>query len=136
MTDSCGSVTAHSRYCAARNKKTAVVFFGFSALEVAWHWGAIYGPLLQPRGSVFLFLGLIGAVVLMFDLMISLKCFRERLVLALGATSFLVVLIEQLTPGLTEATLVRTGQLILSLWVVATLASTSLLISAAGWRKP
>ena len=136
MTDPCGSGAVHFRYCAARNKKTATVFFGFSALEVAWHWGAINGPLPQPRASVFLFVGLIGVVVLMFDLMLSLTCFRERLVLALSAASFLIVLTEQLSPALTEAVLVRTGQLVLALWIVATIASASLLISAVGWPRP
>lgn len=130
-----GFRAAHSRYCAARNKKTATVFLCISALEVAWHWGAISRALPRPPASMYVFVGLIAALVLMFDLMLSLRCFRERLVLGLGAASFLIALIEQMSPDLAASVLARAGQLILLLWVVAAFTSASLLLSATGWRR-
>jgi hypothetical protein len=120
----------HARYCAARNRGTAALFLGFSALEVFYAWHNLSKPLPCERPSIVLIAGLLYCIALLVGLCLSFTCFRERLALGLGAAVLVVRVVARAAPALAAVYTSGVRELSLFLWASAALASLALLKSA------
>ncbi len=123
-------LTVHSRYCAARNRGTAVVLSLFSAGVVFLKYRALHAPPPKENRDIIVSIAVIAVIVFLAQLMAVLRCVRERLLLALAITSFAVDLASRLLPKLSvpASGSFRAGSLIL--WIAVLLVSLSLLASA------
>ena len=120
----------HSRYCAARNVGTAVIFLGFTALEVFYALRDWSTPLPSERPSAFLIIGFLFTMAYLVILSVDLACFRERLVLGIGVVAFGLRLFVHIAPSLAlpYSRAIRDVQSFL--WFSAALTSLALLKSA------
>ncbi len=120
----------HARYCAARNRGTAAIFLGFSAMEVAYAWHDVSKPLPGEQYSIFLVVGLLCCIAFLVDLSLTLTCFRERLVLIIGAADFALMLVVRAAPATAAEHASAFREIPLLLWAASALVSLALLKSA------
>ena len=125
------SANWHPRYCAARNWRTALGFLAVSVYGVCVPAGRpLEGPLAGRGDSpVFLFLYLLAVVVLV-RLLFILRCFRERLVLALGISDVCLGFAALAVPRALAPWNGFVKQVSTLAWILAGLVSVSLLVSS------
>jgi hypothetical protein len=121
---------AHTRFCAAKNWRTALGLLLFSAVEAFICWTELAKPLADHRSSVVVLLGYGCAVFILIQIALPLRCYRERVVLALAIVSFLKAILVGLGPGLVAPGAHFARELSFLLWAAASLTSLSLLYSA------
>lgn len=121
----------HSRFCALRNWKVSLIFFLFSALQVILRWRALGAAPQGQQRSVIFYVAVVAVIAALGDLMMALKCLRERVVLILAMASFTFILVKGLMPGLVIKVAITSGKGMLMLWIVASIVSLSMLRSAS-----
>lgn len=126
----------HARYCAARNRGTAAVFLAVCALEAFFSWRDLYKPLPPDTQPIFDAVGIAFCIVFLMSLLRSFTCFRERLVLSVGAAILLLQLALIIAPSFAKAFGSAARNFSLLLWTLAALASLALLKSALGAPTP
>lgn len=121
----------HSRLCALRNVKTAVIFLLFCVLQAWMGWREI-GESVAPAGqSLIFYIAEIAVIAALVDFIVALKCLRERLVLGLAIFSFLLGLVGSLAPrALSAIPSASVKDLQFLLWLAASLVSVTLVYSA------
>lgn len=130
----------HTRLCANRNIRVALIVVAFCGMEVALSWRSLGGNKPVEHDTSF-FLGHVIAIAGLSVLFAGFRCLRERLVLALAIIKFATGLVSGFAPALVSSTssFVKRGDLML--WVIATGLSISMLVSSVrfkyfpgGWR--
>jgi hypothetical protein len=130
MIDSRSHSTYHARFCALENWKVSLIFFLFSALQVVLRWRAVGG---SPRGqeqTVIFYVGVVAVIAALGDLVVALKCFRERVVLALTIVSLVFILVKASCPDVVAPVATASERAMLILWMIACAVSLSMLVSA------
>ena len=123
-------IDAHARFCAVRNWKASLVFLLFSTFEGVLCWRELTAPLPAQRASTVTLLGYSFVVLLLVDVMLSLRCFRERIVLSLGILGFLKAILVGVAPGLIALDARTVREFSFLLWATASLISLSMFLSA------
>ena len=123
----------HSRYCAVRSMRMALIFVAFCTLEVFLSWKTLGKSFSEY--SIFEILrdiAVIGACVIF---MLMYKCFWERFVIGLIIVRYVTGLVTGFAPHIIDpfSGLVRLGNL--ALWVLALIVSLSMLVQSA-WNPP
>jgi hypothetical protein len=134
MTVSQDSSDYHQRYCALRNRKASLIFFAYCLFEVLIRWHSLgRGQEIEPRSVIF-YIAVVAVIAALGDLVVALKCFRERLVLAIAIVSFVFVLLKGVLHSLITAVGGTVGRVFLIVWIIAMLVSLSMVVSA--YRGP
>ena len=128
------SSTYHSRFCALRHWKVALTFFLFCVLQVILRWRELGKPPQGEQQSVIFYVAVVAIIATLGQLVIALKCFRERVVLILAIVSGTFILVKALWPAQIAAVAVTSERALLTLWIVASAVSLSMLVSALRGR--
>jgi hypothetical protein len=124
----------HQRFCALRNTKTSLVFLGYCSFEVILRWHSLgRGQEIEPRSAIF-YIALVAVILALGDLVVALRCFRERLVLAVAIISFVFILMKGVLPSWTAAVAVPAARVLLILWTIALSVTLSMVVSLL--RRP
>lgn len=120
----------HERLCPNRNLPMALIVVAFCGMELVLSWRSLGRSSPIEHDKLF-FLGPVIAIAVLAMLFVEFRCIRERLVLALAMIRLATGLVSTLAPGFVNPTskLVRGSYLLL--WVIATVISMSMLVSAA-----
>ena len=120
--------TAHLRRCAYRNTRSALVFVVLSAIGAFLGWRAIGEPLPQSDSAGVL--GNAAVIITLVLLFIEFKCTRERLVIGLVTSRFIVGLVAKLTPAAFEPFVLIFRNASFALWVAVLGISLSMLMTS------
>lgn len=124
------SIAYHSRFCALRNKREALCFLLVCCTLAFLCWRDLHKGLPEGQGRLTLLLGHLTGLLLLAQLMLLFRCFRERAVLALAMIWFAVGLVQGLLPAVIEPAVAAVREASFLLWVVAAAISASMLASA------
>jgi hypothetical protein len=120
----------HSRFCAVRNKRESIYFLVACLLLTLYGWRNLGKAYPIGQSLFILLLGHLTALALLTQLMVVLKCFRERLVLGLIMATSAIGLIRGLLPSLTAAATPLVRESCFFLWAASSLVSLTMLLSA------
>ena len=120
----------HASLCAARSGGSAAFFLGFSLLMFFTAYRDLNQPIPAVRESISILVGHVYCVGLSVYFFLILNCVRERLVLGIWGTEFLVSLMRGVAPATLAPYTHAVREFSLILWLGAALVSLSLLKSA------
>jgi len=115
----------HLHFCAARNKKVALVFFFFCVLEMVLSWRSISSRRPSEHSLLLLF-GHIAAVVILCQFFIAFKCIRERIILGFLMIDLLKGVYLQFFPSVLGPTIREAD---FAMWVLGGFLSLSMLVA-------
>ena len=126
--------TIHPRFCATRSVPVASIFVASCAIVVFAGWRSLGKGPPQEHDVVFLLFSFyaFGLYVYFFAVF---KCFRERLVIGIGAIGTAKGLVGRLTPNFFWPHYGLVRDAMLALEILALVISLSMLLSALEWRK-
>jgi hypothetical protein len=124
---------SHSRFCASRNVKVALLYVAFCGVCVFLSWRPSHALPVPDRGLPF---GLLVAIVILAQVAFAVKCVRERVAVGAMMVSLASALVAEVAPGVVSpvAGLLRITDYLL--WGLATVISVSMFVSSIRLRAP
>jgi hypothetical protein len=120
----------HRRYCALRNRKASLIFFGYCSFEVILRLHTLgRGSQVEPKSVIF-YIAVVALIVALGNLVVAFKCLRERLVLTIATVSFVFILMKGIFPSFANSGAVPAGRALLVLWTIALAVTLSMVVSA------
>jgi hypothetical protein len=120
------ALEVHTRYCANRKIRTALVFLGLCLMITVSSWR----PLVQRRADITLiwFVAEVAVVTILARLVTVLRCIRERMVLAIAIIQSLAAAAAAVAPTWIVPVAIRRQSF--ASWIVASLISLTMVGSA------
>src|SRR5438552_13828624 len=124
---------SHSRFCASRNVKVALLYVGFCGGCAFLSWRPSHA---LPSPDRLLPFGLLVAIVILAQVAFAVKCIRERVVVGAIMASLASALVSEVAPGVVSpvAGLLRITDYLL--WGLAIVISVSMLVSSIRLPAP
>lgn len=126
--------TYHFRFCAVRNRRESLYFLFACLLLTLFGWRNLDKPYPGDQSLFILLFGHLIALALLAQLMVILKCFRERLVLGLIMSASAISLVRGLLPSIAAPSTRLIRETSFLLWALASLVSLTMFLSARKYK--
>lgn len=125
------SPTYHSRFCATRYKRQSLLFLSVCLALTFVNWNSLNQPSTE-QGPLMLLFGHLAALAILTHQVVTLKCLRERLVIAVPIAQLSLGLLGGLglLPDFVPFATRPIKEAFLFFWVLASGLSLSMLVSA------